>query len=148
MGRLCVVAVECNCQGVDRQLKEQFIHGLNDKYMLEEIIKELTAIKNDDHITSGGILVWAERVEAQKAQAAVLNMSTESRQFDKIKIAKKTKDDKARAPVNWTTTATAVQILYRNTPAEAVPSILQDVCGVQQGWTLQEGLLQQKEKGG
>ena len=40
MGRLCIAAVECNCQEVDRQLKEQFIHGLNDKHMFEEIIKE------------------------------------------------------------------------------------------------------------
>ena len=73
MGRLCIAAVECNYQEVDRQLKEQFIHGLNDKYMLEEIMKELTATKNDDHITSGGILAWAKRVEVQRAQAAVLN---------------------------------------------------------------------------
>ena len=36
----CIAAVECNYQGVDRELKEQFIHGLNDKYMLEEIIEE------------------------------------------------------------------------------------------------------------
>ena len=43
MGRLQVAAVECNYQEVDRQLKEQFIHGLNDKCMLEVIIKELTA---------------------------------------------------------------------------------------------------------
>ena len=35
MGRLYVAAVECNYQEVDRQLKEQFIHGLNDKHMLE-----------------------------------------------------------------------------------------------------------------
>ena len=27
MGRLCLAAVECNYQEVDRQLKEQFIHG-------------------------------------------------------------------------------------------------------------------------
>ena len=85
------------------QLKEQFIHGLNDKYMLEEIIKELMATKNHDHITSGGMLAWAKRVEVQRAQAAVLNTLTESRQFDKVKISKKTRDDKARAPVNQTT---------------------------------------------
>ena len=30
MGRLCIAAVECNYQEVDGQLKEQFIHGLND----------------------------------------------------------------------------------------------------------------------
>ena len=45
MGRLHIAAVECNYQEVDRQLKEQFIHSLNDKHMLEEIIKELTATK-------------------------------------------------------------------------------------------------------
>ena len=61
MGRLSLVAVECNYQEVDRQLKEQFIHGLNDKHMLEKIIKELTATDNDDHITSGGVLAWARR---------------------------------------------------------------------------------------
>ena len=39
MGRLCIAAVECKYQEVDRKLKEQFIHGLNDKHMLEEIIR-------------------------------------------------------------------------------------------------------------
>ena len=33
MGKLHIVAVECNYQEVDRQLKEQFIHGLNDKHV-------------------------------------------------------------------------------------------------------------------
>ena len=37
IGRLHMAVVECNYQEVDRQLKEQFIHGLNDKYMLKEI---------------------------------------------------------------------------------------------------------------
>ena len=73
------------------------------KGILEEIIKECTATKNDDHITSGGVLTWAKRMEAQRAQAAVLNMVTESKQFDKIKISKKVKEDKTRTPVHWTT---------------------------------------------
>ena len=55
------------------------------------------------HITSGGVLAGAKRVEVQKAQAAVLNTLTESRQFDKIKISKKVKEDKARTPVHLTT---------------------------------------------
>ena len=70
MGRLCIAVVECNYhndQDVDRQLKEQLIHGLNDKYMLEEIIKEMKATNNDNHIASGGLLVWEKRVEMQKA---------------------------------------------------------------------------------
>ena len=56
MERLHVAAVESNYPEVDRQLKEHFIHGLNNKYMLEEIKKELMATKNNDHITSGGML--------------------------------------------------------------------------------------------
>ena len=102
MGRLYIAAVECNYQEVDRQLKEQFIHGLNDKHMLEEIIKELMAAKNDDHITSGGVLAVTKRVEVQRAQVMVLNTLTESRQFDIVKIYKKTKDDMARTPISWT----------------------------------------------
>ena len=58
MGRLQVTAVECNYQEIDRQLKEQFIHGLNDKHMLEEMIKEITVTSNDEHIKSGGVLAW------------------------------------------------------------------------------------------
>ena len=71
--------------------------------MLKEIIKELMATKNDDHITSGGMLAWAMGVEVQRAQAAVLNTLTESKQFYKIKISKKAKNDKARTPVGQTT---------------------------------------------
>ena len=100
VGRLWVVAVECNYQEIDRQLKEQFIHGLNDKHMFEEIIKELTATNNDDHITSGVMLAWAKRVEVQRAQAVVLDSLTESKQFDKIKVSDKARDTKATAPVN------------------------------------------------
>ena len=52
MGRLHIAEVECNYQEVDRQIKEQFIHSLNSKHMLDEVIKELTVTSNDDHITS------------------------------------------------------------------------------------------------
>ena len=103
MERLCVAAVECNYQEVDRQLEEQFIHALDDKHMLEEIIKELMATNNDDHITSGSMLSWAKRVEVQRAQAAVLDSLTESKQFDKIKLSGKARDNKTRAPVNCAT---------------------------------------------
>ena len=42
MGRIRVAAIDCNYKELDRQLKEQFIHGLNDSDMLAEIIRELT----------------------------------------------------------------------------------------------------------
>ena len=37
-----MVAAECNYKEIDCQLKEQFIHGLNDKTMLDKVIRELT----------------------------------------------------------------------------------------------------------
>ena len=42
VGRLRTAAVECNYHEIDKQLKEQFIHRLNDKEMLAEIIREVT----------------------------------------------------------------------------------------------------------
>ena len=91
MGRLCVAVVECNYREVDQQLKEQFIHGLNDKIMLDEVIRELTAKSNNEQTTSDNVLAWAKRVEAQWAQTAILSDITESHKFDKIKMAQKLK---------------------------------------------------------
>ena len=81
-------------------------------------------------------------VEVQRAQSTVLNTLIESKQFDKIKISKTAKDDKARAPVNQTTQQQLCRYCGGNPPAKEVPSIWQDMCGVWQCGTLQEGLLQ------
>ena len=110
--------------------------------MLEEIIKELTATSNDDHITSVGVLAWAKRVKVQRVQAAVLNMLTESREFDKVKISKRTKRRHHYSSKWPDNTVAAMQVLWGNTPAETMPSMWQDVCGVQQDGTFQEGLPQ------
>ena len=42
MCRIRVAAIEFKYKELDRQLKEQFIHGLNNSDMLAEIIRELT----------------------------------------------------------------------------------------------------------
>ena len=47
MGRLKLAGIECNNKEIDRQLKEQFIHSLNDTDMLTEIISELTKIQEN-----------------------------------------------------------------------------------------------------
>ena len=72
--------------------------------MLEEIIKELTTAKNDDCITSGGVLAWAKRVEVWRAQAAVLNTITESRQFDRIKVSRKVMESKTKVLMHQSST--------------------------------------------
>ena len=59
MGQLCMAAAECGYKKMDRQLKEQFIHSLNDKSMLEEIIRELTS-RNGNVQISENVLVWVK----------------------------------------------------------------------------------------
>ena len=101
-GEVCVVATECKDREIDRQLKEQFIHGLNDKVMLDEVTRELATKSNDEQMTSKGLLARAMRVEAQWAQATILNAITESHQFDKIKMAQKSKDSQTRQTTSMT----------------------------------------------
>ena len=88
MGRLCVVAAECNYKEIECQLKEQFIHGLNDKNMLDEVIRELTTKNINHQTTSEDMLIWAKRVDVQWVQAAILSDITESQRFNKVKVAR------------------------------------------------------------
>ena len=60
MGGFRLAAVQCNYKEIDRQLKEQFIHGLNDNDMLAEIIRELTKAEKNTAVTSEQVLVWAK----------------------------------------------------------------------------------------
>ena len=73
MGKLRIATTECNYKEIDRQLKEQFNHGLNDSDMSIQIIKELTKIEENDSVTNEHVLAWARRVEAQSAILENLN---------------------------------------------------------------------------
>ena len=83
-----MVAVECNYKEIDCQLKEQFIHSLNDKTMLDEVIRELTTKNTSEQMTSEDMLIWAKRVEVQRVQAAILSDITESQKLNKVKVAR------------------------------------------------------------
>ena len=85
MGCLCMAAAECGYKEIDRQLKEQFIHGLNNKVMLDEIIRELTSKSSSQQTTSEDVLAWAKRVEVHRPQASIVNDITETKTFDKVK---------------------------------------------------------------
>ena len=84
MGRLRMSATECNYKEIDRQLKEQFIHGLNGSDMSIKLIRELTKIEDNENITSEQVLVWAKRVEVQKAESAILENLQETKDFERI----------------------------------------------------------------
>ena len=64
--------------------------------MLAEIIRELTKIRENTEITHENVLCLAKRVEAQRAQSAIMNSLTEAKEFDKLKIAKNKYKDSLR----------------------------------------------------
>ena len=59
MGRLQIAVAECNYKEVDRQLKEQFIHRLNDRAMLDEVVRELMAKNSSKQTNIEDVLLWA-----------------------------------------------------------------------------------------
>ena len=52
MCRLRIAAAECNYKEIGRQLKELFIHGLNDSNMIIGIVNELTKTDKKENMTS------------------------------------------------------------------------------------------------
>ena len=98
MGSLCMAAAECGYKEVDQQLKEQFIPRLNDRVMLNEIIRELTSKTNSEQMTSKDVLAWAKRVKVQRVQASILKNITETKTFGKIKNAPESKNTQIREP--------------------------------------------------
>ena len=112
MGRLQISAMECNYQELDRQLKEQFVHSLNDTDMLGEIIQKLLIVKENGAIMSGNVLVWLKRVEVQRAQSAVMNILTQAKEFDKIKMSKNAHKDSPRRHANKDVHETDMKILW------------------------------------
>ena len=96
MDSLRLSTIECNYKEINRQLKQQFIHSLNDTDVLGEVIWELTKIKEMRKITSKNVLSWAKRIKVQRAQSAIMNNLTEAKEFDKIKVTKNVHQDSPR----------------------------------------------------
>ena len=69
MKRLGIAANKFNYQELDRWVKEQFFHGINDDDMLKEINSEHTAIKNTGKGTNKQDLILARQVDAWTTQA-------------------------------------------------------------------------------
>ena len=67
MGRLRKAVVKCNYKEIDRHLKEQIIHGLNDKEMLAEIIRELKTYEENITIHSENVLTWVKKIRSPKS---------------------------------------------------------------------------------
>ena len=57
MGRLWTKVAKCECSESDRLLTEQFIGGLNDADMCDEILSEVTMLENIEDATSKHVLM-------------------------------------------------------------------------------------------
>ena len=68
MKRLRTAAKECEYQEQERQIKEQFICGLNNECMQAKIISEIKAKGKADSITSKQVLMLAMQEEASMMQ--------------------------------------------------------------------------------
>ena len=73
MDYLRIDANKCIDTQRGRRLKEQFKNGINNDDMMTEIIRELTAPKKTTEVTSELVLCWDRKVEAQRAQKAILD---------------------------------------------------------------------------
>ena len=47
----------------DRRFKEQFISDISDEQIMNEVIRELTAIRETNKVKSEEVLCWAKRLE-------------------------------------------------------------------------------------
>ena len=80
------MVAECNYKEIGCWLKEHFIHGLNDKTMLDEVIREVTTKSINDQMTSEDVLIWVRRIEAERMQVAILSDITDSQKFNRVKV--------------------------------------------------------------
>ena len=67
MCRLRTKSAEYECKEYDMLLTEQSISGLNDNGMIDEILGEVATIEDIEHAISEHVLLWAHRVEVQRA---------------------------------------------------------------------------------
>ena len=114
--------------------------------MLDEIIRELTSRNGNVQTTNEDMLAWAKRVEAQRAQASMLNDITETKAFDKVKKETESKDTQGKEA--HIATKMTVQILWGKSSTKAMPSMWENMCSRQQDGALQEGVQEQKKLNG
>ena len=54
--------------------------------MTTEILRELTAIKKTNEITSEQVLSWARRVKVKRAQKALIEATKDRKEFNAMKM--------------------------------------------------------------
>ena len=84
MDRFCIKPAECYQKEYKRWFKEQFMKGIDDEQVMEEIIKELTAWKKHVRNTINTYWCRAQRVEVQRVQKRMLDKMKNIKDFDHV----------------------------------------------------------------
>ena len=85
MVKLQTREAECDYKESNRELTQQFIHGLGDEGMMSWILREVPVLVDINNFTSEGALLWVQRVEAQRAQKEALDSIKEAKYFYPIR---------------------------------------------------------------
>ena len=96
MARLITATTESNYKEMDRQLKELFVHQLNDSDKIIEVIKELTKIEENKNMTGEQVLEQTRRVEVKKAKLSILKYINETKDFgykDKLRYSRENRPE-------------------------------------------------------
>ena len=89
-----IEAAEWNYKEHDRWLKVQFIDDISD----EEILKELTVLRNMSEINSEQVLMWSQRKKVQRVQKKAFHKMKNMTGFGHIHSAKGTEIDNEQQP--------------------------------------------------
>ena len=82
-------------------LTEQFLGGLNDEGMTDEILREAATLENTEDAMSECVQIWAYRVQAERAQKAQNNIK-QANEFNTIRHSIQQCDNKApRMQKKW-----------------------------------------------
>ena len=67
--RVRVAAEKCKYQELNRQLKEQFIHGINNQYIQRKKDSNFNTMNKSTEVTSDQVLMWTKQEEALRTKA-------------------------------------------------------------------------------
>ena len=107
---------KCQYKEYNRLQSEQVITGINDDGTINEILKEVATLEDTEDAPSKHVLLWAHRVEVQRAQNSALYDIKEAKESALLSTVHRSKN-------TWPSCGGQMQILWHGIYTEAVPCI-------------------------
>ena len=82
MGSLHIKAAEWEYKKYGRRLTGQLMNSFNHEIIIEEIVRGLTNLKHTNEVSSDQVLMWVQRVKAQRVEKEVLDNIRDTIEFD------------------------------------------------------------------